>query len=49
MMWMDQNRLLYQLHGGDLDGTLLFRQNKEGRLQGTCKASLQGVFYEKSN
>jgi hypothetical protein len=49
MTWMHQNGLLYQLHGGDLDGAVLFRQNKEDRLQGTCKASLESVFYEKSN
>jgi hypothetical protein len=49
MTWVFQNGLLYRLHTGDLAGSLLFRQNKEDRLHGTCTATLAGIFYEKSN
>jgi hypothetical protein len=49
MTWTFQNGLLYRLHTGDLAGSLLFRQNKEDRLHGTCTATLGGIFYGKSN
>jgi hypothetical protein len=49
MTWTFQNGLLYRLYTGDLAGSLLLRQNKEDRLHATCTATLEGIFYEKSN
>jgi hypothetical protein len=49
MTWTFQKGLLYRLNTGDLAGSLLLRQNKEDRLHATCTATLEGIFYEKSN
>jgi hypothetical protein len=48
MTWTFQEGLLYRLNTSDLAGAVLVRKNKEDLLQGTCTATLEGIFYEKS-